>query len=128
MKFLSNYRPCMQIKSILLCTSVLLSSFALSYGADDVAEFNKSDLVLPKLMGVAINEFQNSGAATVKDSNWADWENKDCEEHHTIHDGQKSGTSCDHWNLYRNDITLVTLSPLKWEASWLHVHCLASKV
>ncbi len=100
MKFLFKRRNYLPIISIFLC------SFALNYGAD-IDESKKSDLGLPKLMGVAIAEFQNSGAATVKNSNWARWEELYSPDHHTIHDGQKSGLSCDLWNNYKNDIALI---------------------
>ena len=61
---------------------------------------------LPELMGVAWAEFQNSGD-TLKDSQWNAWQNFKRKGSPTIHGKQKSGSSCDHWNRYVDDIKLV---------------------
>lgn len=69
---------------------------------------NVNDIVLPKLCGVAMSEYQNSGATHCPDSNWAVWEKKGTNNGHcTIHGDQKSGIACDFWNNYKSDVQLV---------------------
>lgn len=62
--------------------------------------FNKNNF----LFGVAIAEYQNSGAANLPDCNWAAWEKKGS----TIKNNQTSGIACDFWNRYKDDINLIT--------------------
>jgi len=71
-----------------------------------IADAQVSAYVLPELMGVAWAEFQNSGN-TLKNSQWDAWQNFERKGNPTIHEGQKSGVSCDHWNRYADDIKLV---------------------
>jgi beta-glucosidase len=78
-----------------------LSLFTLLAYADDT-----ESLVLPKLMGTSWAEFQNSGDI-LKDSQWNSWQNLDRPGNPTIHNGQKTGVACDHWNRYVDDIKLV---------------------
>lgn len=73
----------------------------------DLSGSQTSELLLPKLMGVALAEFQNSGAATVSKSNWAAWEAFERPENPTIREHQKSGIVCDFWHRYVQDITLI---------------------
>lgn len=65
---------------------------------------------LPKdfLWGVAIVEYQNSGAVNCPNSNWAQWEQMIfADGRPTIKDNQKSGTSCNFWNDYKHHIDLA---------------------
>jgi beta-glucosidase len=62
--------------------------------------FNKSNF----LFGVAIAEYQNSGAKNLPDCNWAAWEKKGS----TIKNNQTSQVACDFWNRYKDDINLIT--------------------
>jgi len=72
------------------------------------SQLNVNDIVLPKLCGVAMSEYQNSGAGHCPDSNWAAWEKKETHNgYNTIHGNQKSGIACDFWNSYKNDVQLV---------------------
>lgn len=74
----------------------------------DWSKLNVNDIVLPKLCGVAMSEYQNSGAGHCPDSNWAAWEKKGTHNgYNTIHDNQKSGFACNFWNNYKNDVQLV---------------------
>ncbi len=58
--------------------------------------------------GFAIAEQQNSGADTLPDSNWSRWEATSFPNGKPhIKDNQRSGKSCDHWNLYETDIALM---------------------
>jgi beta-glucosidase len=69
------------------------------------------------LWGAALNEHQNSGALTCKDNNWTAWE----KEHGKIKHGQQSGTSCDFWNRYPDDIKLAKnlgLNSLRFSIEW----------
>ena len=76
-------------------------------------EFEKlhpDELYFPSsfLFGFAIAEQQNSGAENCPDSNWSDWEKQTAPNGEPrIKKGQKSGKACDHWNLYKTDITLM---------------------
>lgn len=75
---------------------------------------------LPELMGTAWAEFQNSGDI-LKNSQWNAWQNLDRPDKPTIHDGQKSGVSCDHWNRYAQDIKLVKdvgLNACRFSLDW----------
>lgn len=76
----------------------------------DWSKIDTSDLYFPKnfLWGTAICEYQNSGADNCKDSNWTDWENrKHSNGNPTIIEDQRSGKSCDFYNLYASDIELM---------------------
>lgn len=74
----------------------------------DWQKLKVNDIVLPNLCGVAMSEYQNSGAGHCPDSNWAEWEKKGTHNGFpTIHGNQKSGFACDFWNNYKNDIKLV---------------------
>ena len=71
----------------------------------DWSVINTTNIVFPKdfMFGVAIAEYQNSGAENGPNSNWARWETLPG----TIKDGQRSGKSCDFWNKYNEDVDLV---------------------
>ena len=62
--------------------------------------FNKNNF----LFGVAIAEYQNSGATNLPNCNWATWEKKGS----TIKNHQTSGVACDFWNRYKDDVTLIS--------------------
>lgn len=72
----------------------------------------------PQFMwGAAISDFQNSGATNCPNGNWAAWEKKSG----SIKEGQTSGTSCDFWNRYPQDISLVKdlgLNSLRFSVEW----------
>jgi beta-glucosidase len=53
--------------------------------------------------GTALSAYQNCGAKQLPDSNWAFWE----KDKGHIKDGQSSGYSCCHWDLYPKDIALI---------------------
>ncbi|MFA6527581.1 MAG: family 1 glycosylhydrolase [Candidatus Babeliales bacterium] len=55
------------------------------------------------LFGVALAEYQNSGATNLPNSNWAHWE----KQPGAIENGQTSGVACDFWHLYKTDINLM---------------------
>lgn len=65
-------------------------------------------LTLPDICGVALSEYQNSGAARFPDSNWAHWEAKKTHNGHpTIKTGDDSGYACNFWETYKDDINLI---------------------
>lgn len=55
------------------------------------------------LFGVALAEYQNSGATNLPYSNWAYWEKKEG----AIKNGQTSGVACDFWHRYNEDVDLI---------------------
>ncbi|MBX9830499.1 family 1 glycosylhydrolase [Candidatus Babeliales bacterium] len=62
--------------------------------------------------GTAIAEFQNSGAATLPDSNWARFQERI---------GLVSGKSVDHWNKYQEDIELmkeIGINSFRFSIDW----------
>ncbi len=64
------------------------------------------------LWGVALSEYQNSGAACCSDSNWSNWEKFLAE---------KSGNACDFWHNYADDITLMKqlgINSLRFSVEW----------
>jgi len=76
----------------------------------DFSKINVDQLYFPEqfLFGFAIAEQQNSGAKNCPDSNWSHWESTtfpDGRPH--IKDNQRSGKACNHWNLYKTDISLM---------------------
>jgi beta-glucosidase len=76
----------------------------------DFSKLHTDELYFPEhfLFGFAIAEQQNSGADNLPRSNWSLWEATsypDGTPH--IQDNQRSGKSCDHWNLYKTDIALM---------------------
>jgi beta-glucosidase len=67
--------------------------------------------------GAAIAAYQNCGAGQLPHSTWAKWE----EDSNHIKDGQKSGSSCNHWNLYKEDIKLMQelgLNSFRFSVDW----------
>lgn len=72
--------------------------------------------------GAAICEYQNSGFATCKNSNWADWETSGfIENKQNIKDFQLSGKACDFWRLCKDDIKLlkdINLNALRLSVDW----------
>lgn len=60
--------------------------------------------------GVALSEYQNSGASRFPDSNWAHWERQKvrADGKPTIKTGEDSGYACDFWAKYPEDIPLIT--------------------
>ncbi len=99
-------------KSLLL---LMLFGTASAYAAIErknieIDKLHLDELYFPKtfLFGFAIAEQQNSGEGNLPDSNWSHWERTSFEggaPH--IRRGQRSGTSCDHWNRYQEDIKLM---------------------
>ena len=76
----------------------------------DSNDYNAMSTYFPKnfLWGTATAEYQNSGADTCKNNNWADWEKSiDKNGNPRIKNGQVSNKSTDHWNLYKEDIKLM---------------------
>jgi beta-glucosidase len=76
---------------------------------------NVYDLELPDFStgfrwGVALSEYQNSGASRFPDSNWAHWERQKLrtDGEPTIKTREDSGYACDFWQNYPEDITLIT--------------------
>ena len=75
-----------------------------------IKQVNQASLYFPKdfLFGFAIAEQQNSGEVNLPNSQWTRWEQTswpDGTPH--INNGARSGSSCDHWNLYKEDIRLM---------------------
>ncbi len=71
----------------------------------------------PFLWGVAVCEYQNSGAETCKNAQWASWEQKRGKIRH----GHQSGKSCEFWDRYRDDVTLVKemgLNAIRFSVEW----------
>ena len=55
--------------------------------------------------GVATSSHQVEGGCT---KNWSSWENSTDEDNNPrIHNDEKSGIACDHWNRYKDDIQLI---------------------
>jgi beta-glucosidase len=74
----------------------------------DWSKLDVNRIVLPELCGVAISEYQVSGAYHCKKSNWSSWEDKGTHNGYTtIHGNQKSGVACDFWNNYKQDVQLI---------------------
>ncbi|HEV2916448.1 MAG TPA: family 1 glycosylhydrolase [Candidatus Babeliales bacterium] len=75
------------------------------------AEWNtiySEPLLLPELCGVALSEYQVSGAHYCPHSNWAAWEAQGTHRGHpTIHNNECSGKACDFWQLWPQDISLI---------------------
>ena len=113
----------MRKKSTILLVSLLLNMFAF---AEDWnwEELDNENLNFPSnfLWGSATAEYQNSGADTCKDNNWATWENSyDDNSNPRIKLNQKSGTSTDYWNLYKEDIQLMKdfgLNAYRFSIEW----------
>lgn len=74
------------------------------------------------LWGAAVCEYQCSGAATCKDSNWAQWEITSIPgQTPHIEDNQTSGIACDHWKSYKADIDLAKnlgLNSFRFSIDW----------
>lgn len=74
------------------------------------------------LWGVAIAEFQNSGAYHLPNSNWAAFENKTNESGKSpIAHGEKSGKSVNHWEQYKDDIALMqklNINAFRFSIDW----------
>lgn len=67
--------------------------------------------------GAAVSDFQNSGATNCPHGNWTAWEKREG----AIKHGQQSGTSCNFWNTYAQDIPLVKqvgLNSLRFSVEW----------
>ncbi len=85
---------------------------------------NTDDILFPKdfLWGSATSEFQNSGANLCRNSNWSEWEKSlDHNQNPRIKGGNLSGDSCDHWNRYGEDITLMKhfgLTSYRFSVDW----------
>jgi len=87
----------------------------------DWSSVNLNDLShykFPKdfLFGVAIAEYQNSGAQHVP-SNWSEWEKG--EDH--IKEAQTSGKSCDHRARYKEDLVMTKdlgLNSFRFDINW----------
>lgn len=83
---------------------------------------NLDDLKLPSIMGVALSEYQNSGASRFPNSNWAAWERKKL--HYgkpTIQTGEESGYACNFWETYKEDIALAKelgVNSLRLSVEW----------
>lgn len=91
---------------------ILLSVLHLGLGAIikpwDWTNVNFDSIVMPKLCGVALSEYQNSGAFLCKSSNWAAWEKKKVHNgNSTIKHDHESGIACDFFNSYQSDIPLI---------------------
>lgn len=85
----------------------------------DWKAINTNDVQFPATFawGAAVSDFQNSGATNCPSGNWAAWEKRDG----AIKHGQRSGTSCDFWNQYPQDVTLVKalgLNSLRFSVEW----------
>ena len=90
--------------------SSLFTSFIFSFDNWDWENIDYRKISFPKnfLWGTATAEYQNSGAETCKNNNWAEWEQSvDSKGNPRIKDGQISKKSTDHWNLYKEDIKLM---------------------
>jgi beta-glucosidase len=90
----------------------------------DWTKINTDEIKVDKsfLWGAAICEYQNSGADHCDKSNWAHWETTTFPDGspHIIHN-QKSGSACDHWNRYPEDIKLMQelgLNSLRFSVDW----------
>jgi beta-glucosidase len=98
---------------ILLFLTAFADAATQSIYKRDSVDFDRlaiDELYFPQdfLFGFAIAEQQNSGAETLPDSNWSRFEKTmypDGRPH--IQGNQRSGKSCDHWNLYQTDIQLM---------------------
>lgn len=68
----------------------------------DWENIDTNDIVFPKsfLFGVAASDFQNSGNENFPYNNWRLWETAKAGR-------EKSGTSCDFWHRYEDDIKLA---------------------
>lgn len=105
--------------NILLIIQVNLSLFAQLSQTEDNKSFKNF------LWGVSIAEYQNSGEENTGDSNWTQWEKTkfpNGKEH--ISKGQRSGKSCDFWNLYKQDINLIKnlgLNSLRFSIEWSRI-------
>lgn len=83
-----------------------------------------SDIKFPNsfVWGVALSEYQNSGATTSPNSNWASWETTTYRfgSPHILN-GQQSGVACDHWNRYKEDVQLAKdlgITSLRFSIAW----------
>ncbi len=77
------------------------------------ASIDTDNLKLPTMSsgfrwGVALSEYQNSGAAHFPDSNWAHWERKKVHKGlPTIKNFEDSDNACNFWETYPEDIGLI---------------------
>ena len=117
-------RLTVQILHLFFLSSVILSP--LSFGGNIQASEHGNSTATPRVIqmqdlhgdelyfprdfkwGFAIAEQQNSGADNLPNSNWSRWEQtKFANGQPHIKGDQRSGKSCDHWNLYKEDIKLM---------------------
>ncbi len=112
------------LMSIMFLPSYVFSQFTPHADRWDWKAINTKDITFGKhfLWGAAICEYQNSGAFHCDKNNWAHWENTTFAngKPHTVN-GQKSGPSCNHWDLYRKDIELMKqlgLNSFRFSVEW----------
>ena len=103
------------IRSLLFISAIFTTLFpqelkVVNRPTVDMSQLHLDELYFPQdfKWGFAIAEQQNSGADNLPDSNWTHWE-KTTFPNGTPHikENQQSGKSCDHWNLYHEDIKLM---------------------
>jgi beta-glucosidase len=88
------------------------------------AHINTQDLHFPQPFnwGVALSEYQNSGAVHCPNSNWAEWEmGTDTQGKPRIDGGQKSGKACNFYENWREDINLLKelgINSLRLSVEW----------
>lgn len=100
------------LKNIYLCLLLHTSLTYTVYNRSPVSirSVHVNELYFPSnfLFGFAIAEQQNSGEDNLPDSNWTRWERTtwpNGKPH--IERGERSGSSADHWNRYKEDIDLM---------------------
>ena len=106
---------------------LILAPFLINAQAWNWSEIDTEQMSFPAgfLWGSAISEYQNSGAYHCPASNWAAWEQtKTFLGYPHIALGQQSGSACDHWNLYKNDVQLLkelNLNTFRLSVEWSRI-------
>lgn len=110
------------IKDIMNLLKKVLVSFFLFFYFSIFSNLYSKFVAKDFLWGVIICEYQNSGAINCPTSNWAYWEQKTHSDGQpTIKNGQTSGTACDFWNSYKEQIKLAKdlgINSIKLSLAW----------